>query len=337
MAAFGGMALTYLGQRSAGPGSAGAERAGPDPQRGEFARRLPARVASVDSFDGTRLRIEIVGPEDAPTLVLVHGLALSQQIWHYQRRDLCDRFRVVTFDLRGHGGSEEAASGIYSASALGRDVASVIARCVPGDRPLVLVGHSLGGMAALACVEQFPDLVGGRIAGMAFLNTAASQVIGGLLRSTAVGTLSAVQSIADSRLSRWYPGRVAGVGRGADDLPYLLTQHFGLGANATPAIIELVKRLNGECGHTVKAALGSTLSGIDLVQAAGLVTVPALVLVGGADRLTPPSQARRLAAALTHASLVEIPGVGHVAMLEAHELVTGRLAALADEVLGRNA
>lgn len=329
-AAAGGATLAYVGDRRVA-----AERAEDDPERRELARQLPAEAVPVDAFDGTRLRAEVLGPAGAGSIVLVHGLALAQDVWHYQRRDLSGRFRVVSFDLRGHGRSEEAASGDYSAAALGRDVAAVLRRCVPEGTPVVLVGHSLGGIAALSCLDQFPEMVGARVAGLALVSTASSRIVGGLLRSAAAGALSTAQAVAGSRVAAWQAARQ---GKPADqampgDLAYVLTRQFGLNPDATPAQVEFVERLNRECGNTVKAALGSTLSGVDLVAAAGLAKVPSLVLVGTADRLTPPAQARRLAKALPDARMVEVPDAGHTVMLEAHEVVTASLGRFADEVL----
>ncbi len=68
--------------------------------------------------------------------------------WAYLRRALGGRFHLLAFDLRGHGRSGPSPAGDYSVDALAGDLAAVAA--LAGDRPVVLLGHSAGGMATLA-------------------------------------------------------------------------------------------------------------------------------------------------------------------------------------------
>jgi predicted alpha/beta-fold hydrolase len=138
--AAGSVALGYLARRRA--------LAGIEPMDestwADLHRPVHGRPLTVRSFDRTRLHVEILGPDDAPTVVLAHGYALSQHAWHYQRRALSERFRVVCYDQRGHAASAEALSGDYSMGALGRDLAAVLDATTAPDERVVLVGHSMG-------------------------------------------------------------------------------------------------------------------------------------------------------------------------------------------------
>ena len=72
-------------------------------------------IGPVESFDGTKLYVGEAGT--GPTVVFAHGFCLNASSWHYQLRDLSDEFRVVVYDMRGHGESEPPASNDWSMDA----------------------------------------------------------------------------------------------------------------------------------------------------------------------------------------------------------------------------
>lgn len=308
----------------------------------ELHRPLHGEPITVRSFDGTALHAEVLGPSDAPTIVFAHGYALSQHSWHYQRRGLRDEFRLVCYDQRGHGASEQAASGDYSIRALGRDFAAVIDATTSADQVRIAAGHSMGGMTVLSFAEQFPERAGG-LDGVALVSTTASNVVAGGAFTAGVAALSALRS------SVW-PGAVARLARrraaggdsddpeawaqdAPDDVGFLLTGALGLSPRADPAHIAFTEQLMAQCPGRVKAALGPAVTSLRLRHAAEKLTGPALVLVGDHDRLTPLGQARRLAASIPQGRLVVLDGAGHMAPLEAHEQLNGELRELAHRAL----
>src|SRR5690348_9210923 len=124
--------------------------------------------------DGVPLHVEINGPDTAPiTIVFSHGYTLNQDCWHFQRRDLAEH-RLVFWDQRGHGRSGRAQSVSATIDQLGADLKAVIDAAVPGPGPVVLVGHSMGGMTIMALAEQHPDLFGTKVTGAVLISTTAS-------------------------------------------------------------------------------------------------------------------------------------------------------------------
>lgn len=336
-AAAGSTALGYYARKRA--------LAGIDPEASstwsELHRPIHGRAMTVRSFDGTRLHAEVIGPEAAPTLVLVHGYALSQHAWHYQRRDLQPHLRLVCYDQRGHGASAQAASGDYSIAALGRDLAAVLDATVAAGQPVVLAGHSMGGMTILSLAEHRPEQLE-RVAGVALLSTAAGNVVAGGAFSAGAAALSVLRETRPGRRRGRRSHPLADDGSDpatwteaprADTL-FLLTRAIGLSPNADPAHIAFTEQLLAECPARVKAALGPTLTSLRLRHAAERLTMPGVVMVGDADRLTPDKQARRLADSLPQAELVMLADVGHMAPLEAHEEVTTRLRDLTEKTAG---
>lgn len=321
--AVGGAVLGYL-----------AERTVIDPAVGPATAPAP-RVdrRTVSAPDGTALAVCASGPADAPRVILVHGLSLTQEIWGAQREALEPTFRVVSFDLRGHGDSADAAGGDYSASALGSDVIAVL-DAVAG-RPSLLVGHSMGGMAVLAGLGDRPGTTDGQVAGVALVNSAASAVVSGLGGGSLLAGVSFVRErVRSSLLGRMvYGGLDAdGVPRG-NDLTTVVTRMLGVGPNGREQAVELVRRLVLASRPHVAGELWRTAGTLDLRDVARGLRVPALVIGGTRDRVLPIHHSRRLAATLADVELMELTDVGHVSMLERPDEVSAALSDFARRVL----
>ena len=126
-----------------------------------------------DSTGGT-LHVEVEectrdNPEGI-TLVFSHGYALNQDCWHYQRRDLRAVGRLVFWDQRSHGRSHRSLPETNTIEQLGRDLYEVIGAVVP-EGPIILVGHSMGGMTIMQLALAHPELFGSRVRGLALLST----------------------------------------------------------------------------------------------------------------------------------------------------------------------
>jgi len=321
----GGTVLGYLAERTVVDPA-------PEPASPSAAPRLRPRNVFAD--DGTRLSVLDSGPRDAPAIVLVHGLSLTHEIWDLQRRALEQTYRVVTLDLRGHGDSDDAASGDYRAEAIGGDVCAVIDTLV-GQR-CIIAGHSLGGMAVLAALDRRSDLLEHQVAGVALVNTAASAVVLGLGGGTiAAGVAFLRERARSTRVGRALYGGLddQGLPRG-NDLATLVTRALGVGADSPDEAVRQVRRLVLDSRPHVSGALWRTVGTLDQLRVARNITVPALIIAGALDRLLPVQHSRRLAEALPDAELVELPGVGHVAMLERPDVVTALLDGFARRVLG---
>lgn len=329
-AAVGGATLRVISERRAiGDGPLAA-----DPEWQELQRPVHGAVHRVTAFDGTVLHAEVTGPEDAPTILLCHGYALSMHAFHHQRRDLSDTHRVVAYDQRGHGHSATARSGDYSARALGRDVAAVLAALAPEGEKVVAVGHSMGGMSLLSYADQHPEELPGRFAGLVLIDTIVGDVLRSSVATTSWAVLAAVAGGAWSGGLRLLGRRPDTEDQISVDPAWLLTRAIGLSPAASPAHVAFTEQLLAATPNVVAAALGPVLTRFDLRQVAATVGVPALVMVGCDDRVTPPAASRALAAALPDAELVELPDAGHMAPLEAHDEVTARIRGFARTVVG---
>jgi pimeloyl-ACP methyl ester carboxylesterase len=262
--------------------------------------------------DGVRLHAEVVdGP--GPTLVLVHGFTARLGEWQLQREHLGGRHRLVLYDQRGHGASGWGSPARATLDQLADDLARVLDALAPG--PVVLVGHSMGGMTVLALGRTRPDLFGERVRGAFLLATSAGDVLQGRRLGAVVraGRRSRTLPLALRmiRLSapavqllprRWAPGSRA----------FVRTYLFGTD-DATPELVTEVQALLAETRFTVTASFYPVFTGLDESTALPvLARVPVTVLVGDSDRLTPRSHSDLLVAGIgPSAELVVVPGAGH--------------------------
>ena len=133
---------------------------------------------AVVTDDGVDLHVEI-DEYDGPatdgselTVVFVHGYSLSLDSWHFQRAAYRGRVRSVFYDQRSHGRSGRSTPGHATIEQLGLDLKAVLDAVVP-EGPVVVVGHSMGGMTIIALAEEHPELFGDRIVGVGLISTTA--------------------------------------------------------------------------------------------------------------------------------------------------------------------
>ncbi len=283
----------------------------------------PGEPSSVTADDGIRLSCEEIEPADgraALTVVLVHGFALDRRTWHFQRRMLAEltepAVRVVLYDQRSHGRSERAPRESCTVEQLGRDLDAVIRALAP-DGPLVLVGHSMGGMTVMALAEQHPELFTERVVGVALLSTSAGEMaragLPGALLSRDNPFTRGVGLIA-----RLQPKLVSGVRRLAGDLIWSITRSYAYGdRSVAPWLVDLVDTMISTNAVDALTDFVDTVGSHDRIAALpALSTCEVLVAAGEADRVIPFAHAQRIAAELPDATLVAFPGTGHLPMLE---------------------
>lgn len=263
---------------------------------------------------GVRLHTEVYGPSGAPTAVLAHGYCLTGRVWHEQVAELGDRYRLVTFDQPGHGRSSIPEA--FDPDLFGDALAAVMEATT--DDPVVLVGHSLGAMAALNLLRRRPDLHQ-RVRSALLLAPTSSAVAAGAALALGVHALA--------RLERAVPaaaGVRSGVVRGgvrawraSSDLSLLLLRELGLSRDADLRHVAFIEDL--VLGTDPGAISGVLEAILELDEDAALACLPrpTVLVVGKRDRLTPAVLARRMAARCAWAELVELEGVGHALPLEA--------------------
>ncbi len=293
-----------------------------DPHLDEPFGELPAdEYRTVTTAEGVPLHVEITGSHRSRiTVVFVHGFCLDLGTFHFQRKVLSrvDGVRTVSYDQPGHGRSGRLEKGEYTLEMLASALRKVIEECTSRDSRVVLVGHSMGGMAIMALADLAPELFakGGRVAGVSLISTSAGGVTFGLpdlvvrFRGPLLPLISGAGTATATVIDR---ARAA-----SKDLAWLLTRKYGFGtASASPALVSYVERMNAATLSESVARYLRALYAHDRNPGLGaLKHVPVQIVCGDCDRVTPVEHSRVLAGALPHAELVVIADAGHVALLE---------------------
>jgi pimeloyl-ACP methyl ester carboxylesterase len=293
----------------------------------------PAEL-TVRTDDGVDLHVEVDGRLDAPlTVVLSHGFTARLGEWDLQRQALRSHARLVLWDQRGHGRSGWTPLTRATIDRTGRDLGQVLDAVVPRG-PVVLAGHSMGGMSVMALARQRPELFGTRVVGVFLLATSA----GGLVSHGAVGL--AVRIMRRLHLLPLYLWLLQALAptlerhrrRGTRIGRYYTRRYLFGRDDATPEDVRTVQELLEETPLPVTMAFYATL--LDHDESAALpvlARVPVTVVAATHDRLTPLPHGRRLAEEIgASAELVVVDGAGHSVNLTRTAIVDAALLGLLD-------
>lgn len=278
---------------------------------------------TVVTSEGTDLNVRVLSHEHAepttPTIVLAHGWTLSSESWLPVVHTLGhDPVRIVLWDQRGHGSS---ALGLRrneirnaSVTQLGRDLHSVLRAVVPARAPVVLSGHSMGGMTVLSYAGQYPEEVRASVRGVLLVATAA----GGLRMGRRRGEKTLMRVLAHG--APLAPGRA---------ITATSQRALLFGDDADPAHVHATRAQVAATPLPTMGTFYGALSRLDEEGSlAALEGVPVHILVGAKDRLTPPSLSERLAGGIPGSRLTVLPGKGHMLTYEATDEVVAALRGL---------
>lgn len=294
---------------------------------------IAGEVSELRGPDGIRITTEVYGPADGPQIVLAHGWTNTGRIWHEQVLALADRYRIVTYDQPGHGRTSSPRSRAYDMDTFGDVLKVVIDEHVDRSRPLVLGGHSLGGMTVLNYTRRHGGDLRGHLQGVLLLSTtslagADDVPIGFGIHSVARIEAAVARILALGRpeatylADRFY--------RASSDLSFVLTKLFGLGPNAASRHVDFVEQLVLDSDFDMITAVMAPILTLNEDEALTCLTAPTRIVVGSADKLTPVSLARRMVDRCANAELIELPGIGHMTPLEAADTVNALLVALVE-------
>jgi pimeloyl-ACP methyl ester carboxylesterase len=269
------------------------------------------------------------------TVVFSHGYCLGQDSWHFQRAALRGVVRTVHWDQRSHGRSGRGVAQLeqrvpVSIDQLGRDLKAVLDAAVP-EGPIVLVGHSMGGMTVMALADQYPELIRERVVAVALVGTSSGQ-LGEVNFGLPVAGVNAVRRVLPGVL-RALGQRAELVEKGrratADLFAGIIKRYSFATRDVDPAVERFAERMIESTPIDVVAEFYPAFTDHDKTEAlAHFAGLPVLVLAGVEDLVTPSRHSEAIADLLPDAELVLVPDAGHLVMLEHPEVVTDRLADL---------
>src|SRR6478672_774859 len=277
----------------------------------------------VDEYAGTGRRRAKV-PE--LTVVFIHGYSLNLDSWHFQRAGYRGQVRTVYYDQRSHGRSGRSGPAHATIDQLGRDLKHVLDTVVP-QGPIVLVGHSMGGMTIMALAEAYPELFGDRILGVGLISTTAGglephRIVAPMLPSTVGG---AVAERVMALLARGHR-QVDGFRRLGRSVAMVATDELAFGDDVPESYVEFVDEMLSATPFGVVAEFFSNFANLDKFETVkALSVVPTSIICGTADKITAIGHSRKLHAYIAGSNLLECEGAGHLVIMERHDDVNAEL------------
>lgn len=240
------------------------------------------------------------GPEDAPVIVFLHGFPLNKSIWNDQMDALRGHYRVMAYDVRGHGDSAEG-TGRFSMEMFAEDLISLM-DALAIERAS-LVGLSMGGYIALEAIDKYPE----RFSALVLANTqcAADKPQPNNRKPSDIFKEMGREKWADERLTKLFsptsqahlPGRLAAV----------KAMIMGISNTALISVMHAFNHRKETC------------------HALGNIAVPVMILVGREDVVTPVAASELMKIAMPKAEMHIIENAGHLSNLENPDVFNAHL------------
>ncbi|QDV38394.1 alpha/beta fold hydrolase [Tautonia plasticadhaerens] len=284
--------------------------------------------------DGSELHVVIDGPPDAPTIVLTHGWGANRDEWLELRHHLAGRFRLIMWDLPGLGRSKRPDNRDYRLETLAGHLDAVVE--LAGGRPVVLLGHSIGGMITLTYCQQFPGAIGPKVAGLVLVHTTYTNPV----RTTKNAPLyTALEkplivpllhlTIALSPLV-WLMNWMSYL----NGTLHLSTARQSFAGRQSREQLERATRF---APHGSPAVLARGMFGMlryDATASLRSIAVPALVVAGDRDPILLPEASERIRDGIPDSRLETLAPARHMGLMEHHERFAREVAAFVEATAG---
>jgi len=243
-----------------------------------------------------------LGPEDAPVIIFIHGFPLNKTMWDNQVELLKNEFRVIAYDLRGHGESD-AGNDAFSIDLLVSDLIGFMDSLRIEKASLCVL--SMGGYIALNAVENYPD----RFDAMVLCDTTCMADS----PETKEKRMKAVENIIKNGVSEY-------AGSSINNL--FAKKSFTSNAAVVASVKEMIV-------NTSELVLCSTLLALasrnETCSKLSDIKVPVLILVGQEDILTPPAASKLLNENIKNSVMYIIEHAAHLSNLENQEVFNEQL------------
>ena len=291
----------------------------------------PAKLTMVRGASGAQLSVAHYGaPEgQGPTLLFTHGWGADRRDWLYAIRDLPPGLSVVAWDLPGLGESSRPANDDYSMSTLARDLDSVLSSL--GDRPVILVGHSIGGILNLEYARQFPAKLGSSVRGIVQANTTFTNPVETKKNAELSRKLQEPVFRPLLHLIAW----TAPIARTVGWLAYqsglahlqLASQSFA-GAQTWEQLDEMARYAYRSSPAVVSRGVLAMLDW-DGSSVLPQITVPTLIISGDQDVTTLPWASDKMAHDIRSSQRVAVSPAAHLGPVEQHKRYADAIASFA--------
>jgi 3-oxoadipate enol-lactonase len=244
--------------------------------------------------DSVELHYILEGPEEAPLLVMANSLGTTLRMWDEQAPALHERFRLLRYDHRGHGGSS-VPLGPYTMGDLGGDVLALLDSL--GVKRFSFCGLSIGGMVGMWLASEVPQ----RVERLVLCCTSAQFAPEAYNSRARTVREEGVGAIAGAVLERWFT-------------PKFRASH--------PEVVEWGESMLRNTSVEGYAGCCEAIGDAELESRLDAIAAPTLVIAGAEDAAAPVDQAELIRASIPDARLLSIEGAAHLANVEQPEKVT---------------
>ena len=243
------------------------------------------------SVNGIRLNYQIDGPQGAPWIVMSNSLATNFSMWNVQVKFLSDRYRILRYDQRGHGGSELGGAKC-NFDLLADDVVGLTS--LLGINNFHFIGLSMGGMTGMGIVLRYPNLLNSLIICNSLAQT--SRVFRDSFdERIAVAESLGLQSLVSGTMERWF------------------TSDF---RKTNKHIIYDISAMVLKTPVASYVACARAVQKVDYLKFLSSLRIPVLLISGSQDLATPPEGMRRIHSEIQHSKYVELSPAAHLSNIE---------------------
>lgn len=274
------------------------------------------RVQRLTRPDGSEIHVEFYGSDQAPTIILTHGWGPDSLVWYYAKKQLTEQFRVIVWDLPGLGKSKKPKNRDYSLEKYAHDLEAVLN--VAGDQPVLLLGHSMGGMILLTFCRLFPEQLKRRVSGLiivdsTYTNPLKTTILSKLLLALQKPVLEPLLylSIAFSPLL-WLTSWLSYL----NGLTLLTTEISGFTGKETRGQLNFSTLIGLKASPGVLARGTLAMLRFNETETLAQISVPTLVVVGKSDIATRPFASQRISEQVPQAELAVLSPGGHMGLME---------------------
>lgn len=259
-----------------------------------------------------------------PTIIFTHGWSLDSTVWQYAKENLSDKAKLVMWDLPGMGRSRSA--GPISLTHFADELRRLITRNA-STGPVVLVGHSIGGMTIQTLAKNHPEMFEKEVAGVILLNTTFTNPLKTILMSRLMLALQKPVIEPAMRITKllnlfvWLMAWQSYLSGWAH-----VANRFGFGKFVTRSQLEHVTLLATRNTPANVAQGNLAMLNWDATNAFERLTVPVLVMGGKMDIVTKPEASIKIASSTPRGEVELVDGVNHMGFLEQPELYNTAIA-----------
>ncbi len=289
------------------------------PSENEPTSSRSREVKQIHRPDGTDIHVEFFGDPDAQPIIFTHGWSCNSTHWYYIKQALVDEFRLILWDVPGSGKSGQVPNHDYSMENLATDLEAVLP--LAGDKPVLIFGHSMGGMILLTFCRLFPQHLGTRVAGIGLVNTTFTNPVHtapftNVLRVLQKPLLEPILSIMIGLSPIVWAQTWLSYLNGTSHISGRFSSFAG-----RPTMGQLDYLIN-RSARVSPSVLGRQMLGMmhyDATEVLNKIQIPTLIISANKDGATVVEASHHMQKQIENSELVVLAPSGHMSMMEQHQ------------------